>query len=270
MSVENVTAFVLGGHGDTMVPLPRYSTVAGIPITELIPQDRIDAIVERTANGGGEIVALLKTGSAYYSPAALRSRWSRRSSRTRSRSCACAAYLDGEYGVKGLYVGVPVSSARAASSASSKWSLDARRTQALRRVAGPRAQAGGRDPTVNVHEYQAKELLREATACRCRRDASRRRPPRPRAPRASSSRGRRGQGAGPCGRSRQGGRHQGREGRPPSAKRIAREILGMTAASRTRPVPRASGAQVLVEEGLRDRPRALPRARARSRRRMTS
>ena len=79
VSVENVTAFVLGGHGDTMVPLPRYSTVAGIPITELLPTDRIDALVKRTANGGAEIVKLLKTGSAYYAPAPRPWRWSRRS-----------------------------------------------------------------------------------------------------------------------------------------------------------------------------------------------
>ena len=108
MSVENVTAFVLGGHGDTMVPLPRYSTVAGIPITELLSKERIEALVKRTANGGAEIVNLLKTGSAYYAPAASVTEMVEAILRDKKKILPCAAYLEGEYGIKGLFVGVPV------------------------------------------------------------------------------------------------------------------------------------------------------------------
>jgi malate dehydrogenase len=108
VSVENVTAFVLGGHGDTMVPLPRYSTVAGIPITDLLPKEKIDALVQRTANGGAEIVALLKAGSAYYAPAASAVEMVEAILKDKKKILPCAAYLDGQYGVKGLYVGVPV------------------------------------------------------------------------------------------------------------------------------------------------------------------
>jgi malate dehydrogenase len=108
VSVENVTAFVLGGHGDSMVPLPRYSTVAGIPITELLPPDRVAALVERTANGGAEIVNYLKTGSAYYAPAASVVEMVEAILKDKKKILPCAAYLDGQYGVQGLYVGVPV------------------------------------------------------------------------------------------------------------------------------------------------------------------
>jgi malate dehydrogenase len=108
VSVENVTAFVLGGHGDTMVPLPRYSTVAGIPITELLSKEKIDALVQRTANGGAEIVALLKTGSAYYAPAASAVEMVEAILKDKKKILPCAAYLEGQYGVNGLYVGVPV------------------------------------------------------------------------------------------------------------------------------------------------------------------
>src|SRR5437879_10184865 len=108
VSVENVTAFVLGGHGDTMVPLPRYSTVAGIPITELLSKEKIDALVQRTANGGAEIVALLKTGSAYYAPAASAVEMVEAILKDKKKILPCAAYLEGQYGVTGLYVGVPV------------------------------------------------------------------------------------------------------------------------------------------------------------------
>src|SRR5246500_4300594 len=108
VSVENVTAFVLGGHGDTMVPLPRYSTVAGIPITELLPKAKIDELVQRTANGGAEIVALLKTGSAYYAPAASAVEMVEAILKDKKKILPCAAYLQGEYGIEGLYVGVPV------------------------------------------------------------------------------------------------------------------------------------------------------------------
>jgi malate dehydrogenase len=108
VSVADTHAFVLGGHGDTMVPLPRYSTVAGIPITELLPADRIEALVQRTANGGAEIVALLKTGSAFYAPAAAAFEMAESILLDRNRVLPCAAYLQGEYGVDGLFVGVPV------------------------------------------------------------------------------------------------------------------------------------------------------------------
>jgi malate dehydrogenase len=107
VSVENTHAFVLGGHGDTMVPLPRYSTVAGIPITELISKERIDAIVDRTRNGGAEIVNLLKT-SAWYAPGAAAVEMVEAILKDKRKILPCAAYLTGEYGVKDLYVGVPV------------------------------------------------------------------------------------------------------------------------------------------------------------------
>ena len=108
VSVEDTSAFVLGGHGDTMVPLPRYSTVAGIPITDLLPEDRIAALVDRTANGGAEVVALLKTGSAFYAPAASTFEMVDAILRDRRRVLPCAVHLQGEYGVDGLFVGVPV------------------------------------------------------------------------------------------------------------------------------------------------------------------
>ena len=108
VSVENVTAFVLGGHGDTMVPLPRYSTVAGIPITDLLPKERIDALVTRTANGGAEIVNYLKSGSAYYAPAASTVEMVEAILKDKKKILPCAAYLNGQYGTRGLYVGVPV------------------------------------------------------------------------------------------------------------------------------------------------------------------
>jgi malate dehydrogenase len=113
VSVEDVTAFVLGGHGDTMVPLVRYSTVAGIPLPDLVrmgwtTQQRIDEIVKRTRDGGAEIVNLLKTGSAFYAPAASAIAMAESYLRDKKRVLPCAAYLNGEYGVKDLYVGVPV------------------------------------------------------------------------------------------------------------------------------------------------------------------
>jgi len=113
VSVENVTAFVLGGHGDTMVPLPRYSTVAGIPITDLLPPDRIEALVTRTANGGAEIVNFLKSGSAYYAPGASAVEMVEAILKDKKKILPCAAYLDGQYGTRGLYVGVPVKLGRA-------------------------------------------------------------------------------------------------------------------------------------------------------------
>ena len=107
VSVENVTAVVMGGHGDTMVPLVRLSNVAGIPLTELIPQDRLDAIVDRTRNGGAELVKLLKSGSAYYAPAASAVEMAESILKDKKKILPCAAYLEGEYGINGLYVGVP-------------------------------------------------------------------------------------------------------------------------------------------------------------------
>src|SRR5882762_10657528 len=108
VSVENVTAFVLGGHGDTMVPLPRYSTVAGIPITELMDAATVERLVQRTRDGGAEIVKYLKTGSAYYAPSAAVTEMVEAILKDKKKILPCAAYLQGEYGINGLYVGVPV------------------------------------------------------------------------------------------------------------------------------------------------------------------
>ena len=108
VSVTSTHAFVLGGHGDTMVPLPRYSTAGGVPITELMHAERIEALVDRTRNGGAEVVALLKTGSAFYAPAASVTQMVDSILNDRNEILPCAAYLDGEYGVDGLFVGVPV------------------------------------------------------------------------------------------------------------------------------------------------------------------
>ena len=108
VSVENTHAFVLGGHGDTMVPLPRYSTVAGIPITELMAPDRIEALVDRTRNGGAEIVGLLKTGSAYYAPASAAVEMAESILKDKKKILPCAVYLQGEYGQQDLFIGVPV------------------------------------------------------------------------------------------------------------------------------------------------------------------
>jgi malate dehydrogenase len=108
VSVENVTAFVLGGHGDTMVPLARYSAVAGIPLPDLMPKDQIEKIIERTRNGGAEIVSLLKTGSAYYAPSAATVEMVEAIIRDKKKILPCAAYLEGEYGINNLFVGVPV------------------------------------------------------------------------------------------------------------------------------------------------------------------
>ncbi|MFM2130594.1 MAG: malate dehydrogenase, partial [Pseudomonadota bacterium] len=113
VSVEDVNAFVLGGHGDSMVPLPRYSSVGGVPLPDLVKmgwttQKRINDIVQRTRDGGAEIVALLKTGSAFYAPASAAIQMAESYLKDKRRVLPCAAYLNGEYGVKGLYVGVPV------------------------------------------------------------------------------------------------------------------------------------------------------------------
>jgi malate dehydrogenase len=112
VSVKDVTAFVLGGHGDTMVPLTRYSTVAGIPLPDLVAmgwttQERLDAIVQRTRDGGAEIVGLLKTGSAFYAPAASAIEMAEAYLKDQKRVLPCAAHLDGAYGLRDIYVGVP-------------------------------------------------------------------------------------------------------------------------------------------------------------------
>jgi malate dehydrogenase len=108
VSVEDIQAMVLGGHGDSMVPLPRNASVGGIPLTQLLPQERIDAIVARTRKAGGEIVALLKTGSAYYSPSASAIQMAEAILKDKKRILPCCAYLEGEYGLHDIYFGVPV------------------------------------------------------------------------------------------------------------------------------------------------------------------
>jgi malate dehydrogenase len=108
VSVQNVQGFVLGGHGDTMVPVPRYTTVAGIPVTDLLPKEQLDQIIKRTANGGAEIVSFLKTGSAFYAPSAAVVEMVDAIFNDRKKILPCAAYLEGEYDIHGLFVGVPV------------------------------------------------------------------------------------------------------------------------------------------------------------------
>jgi malate dehydrogenase len=108
VSVQNIQALVLGGHGDTMVPVPSYTTVAGIPIADLMPKEQLDKILDRTRKGGGEIVNLLKTGSAFYAPSAAVAEMVDAIFNDRKKILPCAAYLEGEYGIKGLFVGVPV------------------------------------------------------------------------------------------------------------------------------------------------------------------
>ena len=108
VSVQNISGFVLGGHGDTMVPVPRYTTVAGIPVTELLPTDQLDQIIQRTRDGGAEIVRLLKAGSAYYAPSAAVVEMVDAIFHDRKKILPCAAFLEGEYGIHGLFVGVPV------------------------------------------------------------------------------------------------------------------------------------------------------------------
>jgi malate dehydrogenase len=107
VSVEDIQAMVLGGHGDSMVPLISYTTVSGIPVTQLIKQDELDAIVERTRKGGGEIVSYLKTGSAYYAPSSGAVQMVEAIARDKKRLLPCAAWLEGEFGLSGLFVGVP-------------------------------------------------------------------------------------------------------------------------------------------------------------------
>ncbi len=108
VSVESIQALVLGGHGDTMVPIPRYTTVSGIPVSHFIPQNRLDEIIERTRKGGGEIVKYLKTGSAYYAPSLAVSEMVESIVKDKKKILPCAAYLEGEYGINGIYFGVPI------------------------------------------------------------------------------------------------------------------------------------------------------------------
>jgi malate dehydrogenase len=108
VSASDVVAFVLGGHGDTMVPVPSYTTVAGVPVSQLMPKEQLDRIIDRTRKGGAEIVNLLKTGSAFYAPSAAVVQMIDAIFNDRKKVLPCAAYLEGEYGINGLFVGVPV------------------------------------------------------------------------------------------------------------------------------------------------------------------
>lgn len=135
VSVRDVSAFVMGGHGDSMVPLPRYSTVAGVPITQLLPEDRIAALVERTRKGGAEIVSLLKSGSAYYAPASSIVAMVEAIVGDRKRIFPCCAYLEGEYGIEGLCVGVPVKLGRRGVEEIVRFDLTPEEQAALRRSA---------------------------------------------------------------------------------------------------------------------------------------
>lgn len=135
VSVENVHAFVLGGHGDDMVPLPRYSTVAGIPLPDILSAEAIERIVERTRKGGGEIVAHLKTGSAYYAPSAAVVQMVDAILKDKKKILPCAAYLEGEYGVEGLYLGVPAKLGRAGIEEVIRIRLTAEEQEALDRSA---------------------------------------------------------------------------------------------------------------------------------------
>ncbi|HUG43332.1 MAG TPA: malate dehydrogenase [Acidobacteriota bacterium] len=136
VSVESTHAFVLGGHGDTMVPLARYSTVAGIPIPELIPPDRLESIIQRTRDGGAEIVKLLKQGSAYYAPSAAAVEMVESILKNKKKILPCAAYLEGEYGISNLYVGVPLKLGRRGMEDVVQINLTAEEKAALQRSAG--------------------------------------------------------------------------------------------------------------------------------------
>jgi malate dehydrogenase len=136
ISVEDIQALVLGGHGDTMVPLPSYTTVSGIPLRQLLPQDRIDALVDRARNGGAEIVAFLKTGSAYYAPAAATVQMVESIVRDKKRILPCSAWLEGEYGLDGLFVGVPCKLGRSGLEGILEVELTEEERQALHRSAG--------------------------------------------------------------------------------------------------------------------------------------
>jgi malate dehydrogenase len=132
VSVENVQSLVLGGHGDTMVPLPRYTTVAGISLPELLATERIDAIIERTRNGGAEIVDLLKTGGAYYAPAAAVAQMAEAILKDKKKILPCAVYLEGEYGIHDVFAGVPVKLGSTGAEQVVELKLTALETEALR------------------------------------------------------------------------------------------------------------------------------------------
>ena len=132
VSVESTHAFVLGGHGDTMVPLPRYSTVGGVPIPELLSKEKLDAIVQRTRDGGAEIVNYYKTGSAYYAPSAAVVEMVDAVLKDKKKILPCAAYLQGEYGMRDVYLGVPVKLGRAGRSRSSRSGCSTRRRRRSR------------------------------------------------------------------------------------------------------------------------------------------
>ena len=135
VSIEDIQALVLGGHGDTMVPLASYTSVSGIPLTQLLAQDRIDALVERTRKGGGEIVAFLKTGSAYYAPAAAAVQMAEAIVKDKKRILPCAAWLQGEYGMNDLYLGVPCMLGKGGLQRIFEVDLDADETAALQNSA---------------------------------------------------------------------------------------------------------------------------------------
>ncbi len=136
VSVQNVDAYVLGSHGDLMVPLPRYTTVAGLPITELLPKERVDAIVQRTRDGGAEIVKLLKTGSAFYAPSAALLDMTDAIVYDKKKILPCTVRLDGEYGLSGVYAGVPVQLGAGGAEKVIQWKLDDQELAALQKSAG--------------------------------------------------------------------------------------------------------------------------------------
>jgi malate dehydrogenase len=136
VSVQNVSCYVLGGHGDDMVPLTRHSNVAGVPLGQMIPADRLKAIVDRTRKGGGEIVNLLKTGSAFYAPAAALAQMVEAILLDRHLIVPAAAYLEGEYGLSGIFFGVPVQLGRGGIEKIIEYELDAEERSALEASAG--------------------------------------------------------------------------------------------------------------------------------------
>lgn len=135
ISVENIDAYVLGSHGDAMVPLPRYTTVAGIPVTELIPKERLEQIVQRTRDGGAEIVNLLKTGSAFYAPSAALAEMVDAIMLDKKKILPCTVYLEGEYGLKGVFAGVPVKLGAGGAEQVVEWKLDEGELGALHKSA---------------------------------------------------------------------------------------------------------------------------------------
>ncbi len=166
VSVESVSALVLGGHGDDMVPVRSYCQVGGVPVEKLIPGDRLDAIEKRTRNAGGEVVALLKTGSAFYSPASAAIQMAEAHLFDKKQILPCAALLEGEYGVRGVYAGFRCRSAPAASKSVIEIELsDKERKEFAASVDHVKELVGAMDKVlgakrVNIHEYQAKEILR--------------------------------------------------------------------------------------------------------------